>query len=408
MSLWFTIFAKVGTVAVCKRGNLPSESPGTNSILKSDVLARHIRQCIQSGQGNSGKAASQRPKQTRSKKACNRCAKSKLKCDSKQPCSNCRSKSHSCQYTREGYEDPYNSYRIARGKQNSTMIAVPARTSVSPPNSAVTPLDAASSLQEEDCSSLENVGDADEALVLDHQDPPSVEEAIMAQFSHENGGKTIGSGSALWDFAVDSGQWVNLNQHIVMTPPMTDDQGCRTVYPSGQVEQILSATSDSDFDTLLQSQCFSSIYSPTGPQGPMSAPNPPYFLDSEPLLTNNAFLLRQLDPVEAKCVELRQMAQTSLNGSTDTGFITRDSLIKCTELFAKHFSPNVPVLHLPTFSLVDTSPILLLAIMLVGACYSSNIPASTIHDYAMRLLNLIANQPVGIPSAHFEHLLPQS
>lgn len=77
----------------------------------SDVLARHIRRC---SQAQSDQASGSKPSttQTRSKSACNRCAKLKLKCDSADPCFNCQHKSVACKYTRQGYHDPYTRYRI--------------------------------------------------------------------------------------------------------------------------------------------------------------------------------------------------------------------------------------------------------------------------------------------------------
>ena len=81
--------------------------------------------------------------------------------------------------------------------------------------------------------------------------------------------------------------------------------------------------------------------------------------------------------------------------STVTAFITRHNLVICSELYGKHFQPNVPILHMPTFYLIEASPILLLAVMLVGACYSDKmIPVSLINKLAMRLLVLIENQLV--------------
>ena len=110
------------------------------------------------------------------------------------------------------------------------------------------------------------------------------------------------------------------------------------------------------------------------------------------------FLLQQIDPVEAKCLEIRNLLQDSepfMANSTVTAFITRHNLVICSELYGKHFQPNVPILHMPTFYLIEASPILLLAVMLVGACYSDKmIPVSLINKLAMRLLVLIENQLV--------------
>ncbi len=61
-------------------------------------------------------------KQTRAKSACNRCAKSKLKCDSQEPCGLCKGRSLSCKYTRQGYSDPYSVFRIGSGSESSASL----------------------------------------------------------------------------------------------------------------------------------------------------------------------------------------------------------------------------------------------------------------------------------------------
>ena len=108
--------------------------------------------------------------------------------------------------------------------------------------------------------------------------------------------------------------------------------------------------------------------------------------------------MHQVDPVEARCLEIRILLQNSepfVAKDIVTAYITRHNLIRCTELYGKHFQPNVPILHMPTFNLTEASPILLLAIMVVGACYSDDlIPNSHTNKLAMRLLVLIENQPV--------------
>lgn len=53
-----------------------------------------------------------RLKTTRSKKACDQCASAKAKCDSEEPCQRCCAKAVTCAYTRQGYTDPYQIYRL--------------------------------------------------------------------------------------------------------------------------------------------------------------------------------------------------------------------------------------------------------------------------------------------------------
>jgi len=110
------------------------------------------------------------------------------------------------------------------------------------------------------------------------------------------------------------------------------------------------------------------------------------------------FSVEQIDPVEAKCIEIRTLLHRSeplVPDDVISTYITRDNLLLCSKLYGDHFQRNLPILHSPTFKLIDTSPILLLAITLVGACYSDGlIPAAYITKLAIRLLILIQNQPV--------------
>ena len=363
--------------------------------LISDVLARHIRQCpkaMEKGKTITNLLSHARHKQTRSKKACNRCAESKLKCDTHNPCRNCEIKSCSCQYTREGYADPYDSYRIEQAESNVDLpILNVCESSQEVRTSSTTEL-----LRPED-STLE---DAVDCIAVSTTFSPPIEEDFSSYLHPDN--DFAGAENVLWDFAPESYDWADTNQQLAVVPAINEndldlDLGCSTTLtPAGTASQNLLCIDGFELDTIIsRGQYFSEIFDPVHTSSIIASSSPSSLLESEPLLSADALFLHQLDPVEAKCVELRHLVETAFLGSTgDATFITRQNLIKCTELFARHFSPNVSVLHLPTFSLVGTSPILLLAIMLVGACYSSSIPASTIHDHAMRLLNLVESQPV--------------
>lgn len=66
-------------------------------------------------------------------------------------------------------------------------------------------------------------------------------------------------------------------------------------------------------------------------------------------------------------------------------------------LYGKHFQSSLPIVHSPTFDMLKSPPILLLAIMLVGACYAKEtIPPAQITKLAMRLLTAIGLEPVGV------------
>jgi hypothetical protein len=62
-----------------------------------------------------------------------------------------------------------------------------------------------------------------------------------------------------------------------------------------------------------------------------------------------------------------------------------------------HFQYHFPILHSPTHKFTETSPILLLAMVLAGAHYSTNaIEAADISKFALRLLMVVQTQPVRI------------
>lgn len=64
------------------------------------------------------------PKPTRSKKACDRCAQMKLKCDSHEPCSRCKRKSTVCKYTREGYLDPFCDFLVEQERPPTPIVDI--------------------------------------------------------------------------------------------------------------------------------------------------------------------------------------------------------------------------------------------------------------------------------------------
>lgn len=88
--------------------------------LCSDVLARHLKRC-KKGRKEQESLAKHSSKQTRRKSACNRCARLKLKCDSQDPCYSCSSGSNQCEYTRQGYSDPYSCFQVRRGSSMSEL-----------------------------------------------------------------------------------------------------------------------------------------------------------------------------------------------------------------------------------------------------------------------------------------------
>ena len=114
-----------------------------------------------------------------------------------------------------------------------------------------------------------------------------------------------------------------------------------------------------------------------------------------------SFSLEQIDPVEMKCDEIRHLLKDPDSLTTDktvTRYITRDTFLHSCRLYGQYFHRHYPVLHAPTFKVIETPPMLLLAVMIAGSCIRDGaIPSVHIPKLAMRLLVLIQNQPVCTP-----------
>ena len=117
---------------------------------------------------------------------------------------------------------------------------------------------------------------------------------------------------------------------------------------------------------------------------------------------NDGFSIARMDPVEGKCMEIRELLKNSkstLSSEIISACITRRNLLLCSELYGKHFQRNFPVIHAPSFNLVEASPLLALAVMLTGACYSEGLlPLDYVTKLAMELLAVIGAQEVLLAS----------
>ena len=116
-----------------------------------------------------------------------------------------------------------------------------------------------------------------------------------------------------------------------------------------------------------------------------------------------------MDPVEAKCAEIRHLLKGSWPLVTDemiSTYFTRENVVQFCGLYGKAFQRNYSILHAPTFKLTETPPILLLAIVIAGSnCCDGPIPMVDIVKLAMRLLILVQNQPVSdrLAQAYYLH-----
>ncbi|KAF5538069.1 c2h2 transcription factor [Fusarium phyllophilum] len=112
---------------------------------------------------------------------------------------------------------------------------------------------------------------------------------------------------------------------------------------------------------------------------------------SEPGLSS--LFLEQLGPLQAKCGAVQALLRgPGLEVPEDvvTRSIGRDNLPQALQLFSRNFHHHIPILHAPTFNLATASPLLVLAMFTVGACYTDIVhPAKYISAMAIRVwLNL--------------------
>lgn len=119
----------------------------------------------------------------------------------------------------------------------------------------------------------------------------------------------------------------------------------------------------------------------------------------DPLPTlKNSFCLGQIDPLEAKCIEMRALLKgvgPVLPDEIISSSITRENLLSALQLYGQHFQRNLPILHAPSFTVSSASPILLLAMFCIGACYTTDIvPGNYTFKMAMHVLTNIERQKV--------------
>ncbi|KAK9364431.1 hypothetical protein V1509DRAFT_643697 [Lipomyces kononenkoae] len=316
--------------------NKKYQCPCGSTLSRSDVLLRHIRKC-QRAQDILDSSGSNSRRPSRSKTACNQCAASRLKCDSQNPCARCKKRSLRCEYTRIGYSDPYEVFRIP--------TTTPATK---------TPV-------------------AEHATKLRAHQPQSPMTAEWSDSLLPTPGNTVAPTTGHSDVL----EFGRLNSNI---PFEYMNASFRSGYGSTSIND---AFQDLDWDSLLtfpgwpdsvpQVTSASTTWSVFTESG--SAPKEQSWNFTEGLH------LQQIDTVEAKCAEIRGYIsgfQTGIDHTMLSKYITRDRLVDCIQLYAKCFQSIQPILHLPTFELTKTPPDLLAAMMLVGACYSSNVIPPTI------------------------------
>lgn len=262
-------------------------------------------------------------------------------------------KSVRCEYTRQGYVDPYEVFRSTeRGN--------------------------ASAVNED--ASMELEMDA-----LPGQQPFEPVDVELAR------GEMLSTGLADTNdvYGLESTNDINIDSLDTLS-----GSGCA-------LNDVELGLDDLDWDSLLAFPEVSEGLITSAPTLPLREPQFPNSLSKG---TNwpvtQGFHVEQLDSVESKVIELRNFLRASSASICDnqiTSFITREKLLRCIQLYGIKYHPVMPMLHIPTFELVKTDQVLLLAMMLVGACYSDVIASGTaIIQFAVHVLLTIEALPVSL------------
>ena len=114
------------------------------------------------------------------------------------------------------------------------------------------------------------------------------------------------------------------------------------------------------------------------------------------------FSIEESDPVEAKCAALRSLIQkmaTTLEENQIEKIMGREQILKCHQLYGRHFQHHFPILHTPTHNLLTTPPNLLLAMVLAGAHFSNDaVTADDVLHLTMKLMKHIEMEQVMLPT----------
>lgn len=330
----------------------------------SDALSRHLRRCTVA-QRDSETVEKFRSiglkRQTRDKRACDHCAHLKLRCTFQLPCDQCRRQSLVCTYTRNGYIDPYESFRIDKEESGdpSHPAAGPAQETVAAPAAAMADRSSLA-YSENETACFSNEQDSNDWLSMDFS-PADFDIATNLTWPF----------AAVLDTNLSSLSW-----------DWTEDA-------DALVTQNWAPGSGPGMDALLE------VASPADP-GPVHELGVAANVPSPPPV--GGFTLRQLDPVEAKCSEIRDLlhgTEPLISRDDIRNYITRDNVLMCGQAFGQHLSRNVPIVHSPSFMLTEAPRMLLLAVTLGGACYFKDaIPARCITKFTMGLLISIERQTV--------------
>ncbi|KAG4431543.1 hypothetical protein IFR05_012978 [Cadophora sp. M221] len=362
----------------------------SSSYRHSDVLVRHLKGCNQTALHLNDKPAKPPTKRPRVKRACDRCAQVKSKCDYQMPCSRCCGKQLPCQYTRE--TDPQ--LRLIYSVENEVSQSPDddAETTNAPPPSGIGQEVASDGSLPEEIIGDNTRGSAATILPLSNSQPPPLDAFNMVDEL---------------DLSLAWNEWSNIgpNGNLSYPPPPVGQWGeMDSIDPSMSNFDMDASSWRSSMVPRLGFWYGSSLSSPSPvcTAGEMKIPVRGGDGDSG-LLTlgstkaTHSFSLVQIDPLEAQSASLRELLKgpgPSIPEEVISSSVTRANLFIALRLYGEHFQPNHPILHAPTFDLANTPPLLLLAMFCIGSCYSRDIvPNKDIFKFAMHVFTSIEHQP---------------
>ena len=313
----------------------------------SDVLAQHQRKCEITLQSQEAVRPRECGKQMRTRRACDQCAQSRAKCDSKDPCGRCRSRSFACSHTRKRRIDLY----APQQRDGSAVSGSGARS--------LTPGFPPSRSRDDEVRDLF----VDQRQMFDFSIGPMSEDLDFGQMFD-----TCSDLNCLPFYSDRDGPYESLQLSL---PQSTLGQGRLILHRSLSTHKLISRIGAAV-----------STLQPT--------PQP---------LQWTGFSVDQIDPVEASCQELRNLLKASeplvVTDEMISACITRENILLFCRAYGEMFQRNYPIIHMPTFKLAETPPLLLLAVILGGACGSDGqLSSAYIAKFAMQTLILIQNQSV--------------
>lgn len=363
----------------------------------SDVLAQHQRKCETTLQSQETVRPKESGKQMRTRRACDQCAQSKAKCDSKEPCGRCRSRSFACSHTRKA---PHRIVLYAPQQRDGSAVSGSGARSSTPGSPLTQSRDG--EVRDFFVVSPTNVdiraGGSSNADMHQGELLQQHEALVTASGRRDElyNSSLLVDQRQMFDFGIgpmsedlDFGPIFDTCSDLDSLPFYSDRNGTYEPLQSSLPQSILGQGKLISHHSLLTHKLISRIGAAISTLQPVPQP-----------LQWTGFSVDQIDPVEASCQGLRNLLKASeplvVTDEMISASITRENVLLCCRAYGEMFQRNYPIIHMPSFKLTETPPLLLLAVILGGACGSDGQPLSSayITKFAMQTLILVQNQSV--------------